>query len=87
MAEDRNNRETGAQHLRARSAADASDAFSQDAATNKKPPDGMGNAEPLDPNEKTRRSDGQQPPQTSGAGLALAERSKDANSAKDRKDG
>lgn len=34
--------------------------FSQDAATNRLPPDGMGNSEPVDDtDEKTRHSDGQ----------------------------
>lgn len=63
--------------------------FSQDAAGNQPPPSGSGNSEPVeDANEKTRHSDGQNPPvplernpaieQVSGAGPAIAERSKDA---------
>ena len=68
MGDNRNNRETGARHAAAKSDADASEAFSQDAATNRKPPGGIGNAEPLDDhNEKTRHYDGQQPPQGSGS--------------------
>ncbi len=37
--------------------------FSQDAATNKRPPEHYGNTEPMDDvNEKTRHSEGQNPP-------------------------
>lgn len=37
--------------------------FSQDAATNKRPPGEFGNSEPIDEvNEKTHHSDGQNPP-------------------------
>jgi hypothetical protein len=79
MDDNRNNRETGARHAATKTEAGATEAFSQDAATNRRPPGGLGNAEPLDDhNEKTRHSDGQQPRKMSGAGPALAERSKDA---------
>jgi hypothetical protein len=79
MDDNRNNRETGARHATTKTEADATEAFSQDAATNRRPPGGMGNAEQLDDhNEKTRHSDGQQTRKMSGAGPALAERSKDA---------
>ena len=79
MVDDRNNRETGARHMPVKADADASDAFSQDSAKNRRPPGGMGNAEPLeDHNDKTRHHDGQQPRRGSGAGRALAEHSKDA---------
>lgn len=57
--------------------------FSQDAAANR-PPDGIGNSEPVyDTDEHTRHSEGVNPKhpssqQTSGAGPALAKHSKDA---------
>ena len=81
--------ETGARKFPAKADADASDAFSQDAATNKRPADGMGLTEPVDEvNEKTRHSEGKNPPKrptpspatekVSGAGPAIAEHSKDA---------
>lgn len=53
--------ETGARKFPPKREADASDAFSQDAASND-PPDGIGNSEPLDDvDEKTRHSDGRNP--------------------------
>jgi hypothetical protein len=80
-----NRRETGARILpvRADADADATDEFSQEAAENR-PPDGIGNSEPVDDvDEKTRHSDGvdpahPSPQQVSGAGPALARHSKDA---------
>lgn len=65
--------------------------FSQDAAKNAEPSSGIGNAKPLDDvNEKTRQSDGQNPPGATpspdmeklGAGSAIAEHSKDAKAPK-----
>jgi hypothetical protein len=57
--------------------------FAQDAASNKRP-EGIGNSEPVDDNdERTRHSDGMNPPRpstpqpTSGAAQALARHSKD----------
>jgi len=92
MSDPTNNRETGARHLPAKTDADANDGFSQAAATNRKPKDGLGLTEPLDDvYEKTRHYDGQDSgmrtpsPATekvAGAGPALAERSKDAKAPK-----
>ena len=97
MASGDNDRETGARHFPPKTDADASSQFSQEAAKNRKPDSGEGLTEALvDVNEKTRHSDGQNPPakwnsdaqQTSGAGPAIAERSKDAKSnASDRQPG
>jgi hypothetical protein len=57
-----NNRHTGARKYPAKSGPDASDAFSQDAASNRKPV-GMGLSEPLsDVPEKTRHSEGSDMP-------------------------
>ncbi len=64
--------------------------FSQDAAENKLPPGEFGNSEPVDDaNEKTRHSDGQNPPmeQAAGAGPAIAERSRDARAPQGRQPG
>jgi hypothetical protein len=62
MPANENNRETGARKFLAKTEADASEEFSQEAAKNKKPAKGMGLAEPLnDVNEKTRHSDGRNP--------------------------
>ena len=89
MAGGDNDRETGARHFPPKTDADASSQFSQEATENRKPDSGEGLTEALDDvNEKTRHSDGQNPPaksnsdarQTSGAGPAIAERSKDAKS-------
>lgn len=89
MAGDDNDRETGARHFPAKTDADASSQFSQEAAKNRKPERGEGLTEAVnETNEKTRHSDGQNPPtspnadaqQISGAGPALAEHSKDAKS-------
>jgi len=93
MANDNNNRETGARHLPAKADADAHDDFSQDAAANRPPAGGVGLTESSnDVNGKTRHSDSQNPtkqstpsPATekvSGAGPAIAEHSKDAKAAK-----
>jgi hypothetical protein len=58
-----NNREAGARTLPARIDGDASDEVSQAAAENKKPANGMGLTESLDDvNDKTRHSDGVNPP-------------------------
>jgi hypothetical protein len=92
MSGNENHRETGARKYPAKQDADASDDFSQNAATNKKPQDGMGLTKPVgETNEKTRQSDGKNTkrstpsPSTekaSGAGPAIAERSKDAKAPK-----
>ena len=89
---EKSNYETGARKFPAKQDADASDDFSQEAAENKKPADGMGLTRSTDEvNEKTRQSDGQNPkrptpsPSTekvSGAGPAVAEHSKDAKAPK-----
>ena len=42
MAGEQNNRETGSRHLQAKTGRDANDDFSQKAAENKKPTQGMG---------------------------------------------
>ncbi|MEP9390281.1 hypothetical protein [Mesorhizobium sp. KR9-304] len=58
-----NRRETGARALREKRHTDASDEVSQDAAENRLPKGGVGNTEPSgDHDEKTRHSDGRQPP-------------------------
>jgi hypothetical protein len=58
-----NRRETGARELRKKRYPDASDDVSQDAAENRPPRDGVGNTEPSgDHDEKTRHSEGRQPP-------------------------
>lgn len=93
MSGHENKRETGARIFPAKADADASDDFSQDAATNKRPVDGIGLTESVDEvNKKTRQSDGQNPPKrrtpspatekVSGAGPAIAEHSKDAKAPK-----
>ena len=93
MANDNNNRETGARHLPPKADADAHDEFSQSAAENRKPKGGIGLTESVDDvNEKTRHFDGQNPskqptpsPSTekvAGAGPAIAEHSKDAKAPK-----
>ncbi len=59
---DTNNRETGARKLEPHRGSDPSDAFSQKAAENNKPRDGMGLTRPIDEtDEKTRQSDGREP--------------------------
>ncbi|OWK21164.1 hypothetical protein [Mesorhizobium amorphae] len=93
MTANENRRETGATKYPAKNDPDPSDNFSQDAAGNKKPASGMGLTRPAgDVDEKTRQSDGQNPPRpaapspdtqkTSGAGPPIAERSKDAKAPK-----
>jgi len=88
-----NNRETGSRKFPARADGDTSDEFSQSAAENKKPANGMGLSESVDDvNDKTRHSDGVNPPQhptpspatekVSGAGPAIADHSKDAKAAR-----
>ncbi len=58
-----NKRETGARAPHEKRNRDASDSVSQEAAKNRRPRDGVGNTEPLsDHDEKTRHSDGRQPP-------------------------
>lgn len=58
MTASTNHRETGARVPRERTDDAASKEFSQDAATNKKPADGMGLTESVDDvNDKTRHSD------------------------------
>lgn len=63
MSRNENSRETGATKYPARSGADPSDAFAQDAAGNKKPKGGAGltrSAHEVD--DKTHQSDGRNPP-------------------------
>ena len=63
MSGNENHRETGAPKYPAKTGADPSDAFSQDAAGNKKPKDGIGSTRPVDEvDDKTHQSDGQNPP-------------------------
>ncbi|MCX7305131.1 MAG: hypothetical protein NTV73_12470 [Hyphomicrobiales bacterium] len=58
-----NYRETGARSLQRKDRPDANNDVSQKAAENRKPPGGVGNTEKSsDDNEKTRHSDGRQPP-------------------------
>lgn len=88
-----NNRETGARKFPARADGDTSDEFYQSAAENKQPANGLGLSESVDDaNDKTRHSDGVNPPRhptpspatekVSGAGPAIAEHSKDAQAPK-----
>lgn len=90
MTSNGNARETGVRKYPAQTAPDPSDEVAQKAAKNKKPALGTGLTEKQgDVNEKTRHSDGQKPSQeartVTGAGPALAEHSKDAQNAKDRR--
>jgi hypothetical protein len=63
MADNENHRETGATKYPARKGADPSDDFSQDAAGNKRPRDGIGLTRPEGQvNDETHQSDGQNPP-------------------------
>ena len=63
MSGNENHRETGATKYPAKTGADPSDAFSQDAAGNKKPKDGIGLTRPVgEVDDKTHQSDGQNPP-------------------------
>ena len=89
MAGNENHRETGARKYPAGADADAADQFSQEAAENQPPADGIGLTRPLnETNAKTRQSEGRDPPKrpapgpasrkSAGAGPAIAERSKDA---------
>lgn len=83
MTGNQNHRATGGRVPHSKTQADATDTVSQDAATNKKPPLGVGLTEKVNKtNEKTRHSDGTNPSTqaTTGAGPAIAERSKDARS-------
>jgi hypothetical protein len=93
MAKNETRYETGATKYPAKTDADASDQFSQDAAGNKKPAGGIGLTRSRDEVEdKTHQSEGQNPPRratpgaapekTSGAGPSIAERSKDAKAPK-----
>lgn len=87
-----NNHETGARKFPARADADTSDEFSQSAAENRKPANGIGLTESLDDvNENTRHTDGVNSPRrtsspapekVSGLGPAIAEHSKDAKAPK-----
>jgi len=62
MSDHENHRETGATKYPAKTGADPSDAFSQDAAGNKKPKSGVGLTRPVDEvDDKTHQSDGQNP--------------------------
>ena len=91
MTGDENRRETGATKYPVMKDADPSDVFSQDAAGNKKPPSGIGLRRPAGQGEESpsaRRKPGKQATpspateKTSGAGPAIAERSKDAKAPK-----
>lgn len=103
MTENETRYETGATKYPPKTGADAADEFSQAAAGNRKPPGGMGLTRRLgEVEDKTRQSEGQNPPRkamprqaiprqatpsaatekTSGAGPAVAERSKDARAPK-----
>lgn len=63
MSGNENHRETGATKYPARTGNDPSDAFSQDAAGNKKPKNGVGLTRPAgEVDDKTHQSDGQNPP-------------------------
>ena len=62
MSGNENHRETGATKYPAKTGADPSDAFSQDAAGNKKPNNGAGLTRPVNEvDDKTHQSDGQNP--------------------------
>ena len=59
MSDNENHRETGATKYPAKTGADPSDAFSQDAAGNKKPKNGVGLTRPVNEvDDKTHQSDG-----------------------------
>lgn len=63
MSGDENHRQTGATKYPAKTDADPSDAFPQDAAGNKKPKGGVGLTRPVNEvDEKTHHSGGQNPP-------------------------
>ncbi|MCV3210010.1 hypothetical protein OHD62_19395 [Mesorhizobium sp. YC-39] len=63
MPDNENHRETGATKYPAKTGADPSDAFSQDAAGNKKPKSGVGLTRRVNEvDDKTHQSDGQNPP-------------------------
>lgn len=63
MPGNENHRETGATKYPVNTAPDPSDAFSQDAAANRKPKGGVGLTRPSDEvDDKTHQSDGQNPP-------------------------
>ncbi|AZN98765.1 hypothetical protein EJ066_17250 [Mesorhizobium sp. M9A.F.Ca.ET.002.03.1.2] len=93
MTENETRYEHGATKYPAKTDADASDQFSQEAAGNKKPAGGMGLTRSKDEVEdKARQSGGQDPARratpsgatekTSGAGPSIAERSNDAKAPK-----
>jgi hypothetical protein len=93
MKDSQNRRETGARKYPANTGPDASDQFSQDAASNEKPhiEPGLGRKQG-EVEDKTRQSEGRNPPRqptpspatekSSGAGPAVAEHSKDAKAPK-----
>jgi len=67
MADSENHRETGATKYPARTGSDPSDQFSQGAAANKKPKDGIGlTRRQGEVEEKTHQSDGQNVPARPG---------------------
>ncbi|MER8623460.1 hypothetical protein NKH34_01770 [Mesorhizobium sp. M1148] len=69
MPDNENRRETGATKYPARTGPDPSDAFSQDAAGNKKPKSGVGLTRPVNEvDDKTHQSDGQNAPARPGGG-------------------
>lgn len=93
MKDRQNRRETGATKYPANTDPDPSDQFSQAAAGNDKPHDAIGlTRKQGEVEDKTHQSEGQNPPRrptpspstqkTSGAGPAVAERSKDAKAPK-----
>ncbi|MER8464585.1 hypothetical protein [Mesorhizobium sp. M1396] len=96
MAENKTHYETGATKYPAKTDADASDEFSQDAAGNKKPAGGVGLTRRMGEVEgRTHQSDGQNPPRqatpgtatekASGASPAVAGRSKGTKAPKIRR--
>ncbi|OHV66043.1 hypothetical protein LCM4577_08225 [Mesorhizobium sp. LCM 4577] len=87
MDDDRNRRETGATKYPVNTGPDPADQFSQDAAENEKPREGMGlTRRQGEVEDKTRQSEGRNPPRrpnpatgkSSGAGSVAVEHSGDA---------
>jgi len=71
MVDGENHRETGATKYAAKAGSDSSDQFSQDAAENRKPKDGMGLTRPKgEVEDKTHQSDGQNVPSRPGGRAA-----------------
>lgn len=68
--------------LPARQDADAQDEFSQEAAENRPPKDGMGLTPPADEQAKRHATPSPAPQKTSGLGPSIAENSKDTKAPK-----